>query len=223
MSSGDQYFTGEITKEIAEDISSMWKDNGIKEAYARSSEFQLNDSASYYFENVKRLAEDNYIPNDQDILRSRAKTTGIVEVSFKVENLLFRMIDVGGQRSERKKWLHCFQDVTSAVFCVSLSEYDLKLYEDDVTNRMHESLRLFREICNNKWFRETAMILFLNKVDLFEEKIKKVDLNVCFPKYTGTDTFNIFPSRPSGCHAFEVIFKPLKFFLLFELVLLVGN
>jgi len=145
----------------------------------------LNDSAAYFFEHVHRLAAPDYIPTDQDILRSRAKTTGIVEASFKIENVTFRMIDVGGQRSERKKWLHCFQDVTCTIFCVATPEYDLKLYEDDITNRMHESIRLFREICNNKWFVDTSMILFLNKDDIFQEKIKKVDLNVCFPSYNG--------------------------------------
>ena len=53
------------------------------------------------------------------------------------------------------------------LFCVALSEYDLKLYEDDTTNRMHESIKLFKEICNTKWFINTSMILFLNKRDLF--------------------------------------------------------
>ena len=95
------------------------------------------------------------------------------------------MVDVGGQRSERKKWMHCFQDVKAVIFCVALSEYDLKLYEDDMTNRMQQSLKLFKEICNNKWFTNTSMILFLNKKDLFEEKISRVDLSVCFPEYTG--------------------------------------
>jgi hypothetical protein len=70
--------------------------------------------------------------------------------------------------------------VTAVIFCVALSEYDLKLQEDDVTNRMAESLRLFHEICNSKWFTDTSMILFLNKKDIFEEKIEKVDLKVCF-------------------------------------------
>lgn len=75
--------------------------------------------------------------------------------------------------------------VTAVIFCVALSEYDLKLQEDDTTNRMHESLKLFKEICNSKWFIDTSMILFLNKKDLFAEKIQKVDLTVCFPEYNG--------------------------------------
>ncbi len=107
--------------------------------------------------------------------------------------------------------MHCFQDVTAVIFCVALSEYDLKLYEDDSTMRMDDSVKLFREVCNNKWFKgthtrccrqylgdiplilppffmcaETAMIIFLNKKDIFEEKIQKVDLSVCFPDYDGT-------------------------------------
>jgi len=85
--------------------------------------------------------------------------------------------------------MHCFPEVTAVIFCVALSEFDLKLFEDDTTNRMQESLRLFREICNSKWFLETSMILFLNKKDLFENKIKKVDLNVCFSDYKGGKNF----------------------------------
>lgn len=52
-------------------------------------------------------------------------------------------------------------------------------------NRMQESLKLFDSICNNKWFTDTSIILFLNKKDLFEEKIKKSSLTICFPEYTG--------------------------------------
>ena len=106
------------------------------------------------------------------------------------------MVDVGGQRSERKKWIHCFQDVTAVIFCVALSEYDLKLYEDETVNRMHESIKLFDEICNSRWFAETSIILFLNKSDLFREKIAKVNLNVCFPDYQGL--FNPFHRFSSG-------------------------
>ena len=52
-------------------------------------------------------------------------------------------------------------------------------------NRMEESLKLFESIVNNRWFVETSVILFLNKKDLFEEKITTSPLTICFPDYSG--------------------------------------
>ncbi|KAI0984103.1 hypothetical protein GJ496_009353 [Pomphorhynchus laevis] len=167
----------------------IWQDDGVRNCLQRSNEYQLNDSAQYFLENLNRICATNYLPNEQDILRTRVKTTGIVEVNFTFRNLNFRLFDVGGQRSERKKWIHCFEGVTAVIFCSALSEYDQMLYEDETTNRMHESLRLFDSICNNKWFAQTNMILFLNKKDLFADKITHVPLQICFPEYTGKNNY----------------------------------
>ena len=46
-------------------------------------------------------------------------------------------------------------------------------------------MKLFDSICNNKWFGDTSIILFLNKKDLFEEKILRSPLTICFPEYAG--------------------------------------
>lgn len=83
-----------------------------------------------YFEEIDRLFAADYIPNDQDILRSRFKTTGIVETTFDLGSYVCRMFDVGGQRSERKKWIHCFEDVNCLLFVVAISGYDQCLQED---------------------------------------------------------------------------------------------
>jgi guanine nucleotide-binding protein G(i) subunit alpha len=174
-----------LTEQLVKDIKDLWADTAIQKTFQRSNEFQLLDSAPYYFANVERIGQANYVPDVQDILRSRSKTTGITEIEFEYKGTKFRLVDVGGQRSERKKWIHCFQDVTAVIFCVALSEYDLKLYEDENVNRMKESLQLFGEICNSKWFQNVNIILFLNKNDLFKEKIRKVDLKVCFSEYAG--------------------------------------
>jgi len=185
-SGGDAWST-----ELGEDIQQLWKDSGIQKAYSMRDKFyQLNDSASYFFDNIDRFMNPSYIPTQADVLRARVRSTGIEEAEFKFEEILFRMVDVGGQRSERRKWIHCFDGVTAVIFCVALSEYDQTLREDDQQNRMKESLLLFDEICNSHWFRNTTFILFLNKIDLFREKIQKVDLKVCFPNYTGGLNFD---------------------------------
>lgn len=120
-----------LPRDIADAVRGLWNDPGVREAVSRSREFQLNDSAVYYFDMIDRMASPDYMPTDQDILRSRVKTTGITETTFKVGELTYRLFDVGGQRSERKKWIHCFENVTALVFLVSLSEYDQMLYEDE--------------------------------------------------------------------------------------------
>jgi len=135
--------------------------------------------------NLRRFSSPDYVPTESDILRVRVQTSGIVETQIKVENRKFRLVDVGGQRSERKKWIHCFTDVDLLLFVVSLSEYDMTLYEDHNVNRLQESLELFGSIVNSKWFAATAIMLFLNKADLFKEKIKTVDLSVALPDYKG--------------------------------------
>jgi guanine nucleotide-binding protein G(i) subunit alpha len=180
---------GELTQELALIMKKLWKDSGVQECFSRSREYQLNDSAEYYLNALDRVSQPNYVPTEQDVLRTRVKTTGIVETHFTFKDLHFKMFDVGGQRSERKKWIHCFEGVTAIIFIVAMSEYDLTLAEDQEMNRMMESMKLFDSICNNKWFTDTSIILFLNKKDLFEEKIKKSNLTICFPEFQGANTY----------------------------------
>jgi guanine nucleotide-binding protein G(i) subunit alpha len=179
----------DMTPELANAMQSLWDDKGVQKCFSRSNEFQLNDSAGYFLSSLPRISAPNYIPSQQDVLRTRVKTTGIIETKFRYKGLLFKLFDVGGQKSERSKWIHCFNGVTAIIFCVALSEYDLTLYEDEKTNRMQESLKLFDSICNNKWFIDTSIILFLNKKDLFAEKITKSPLTIAFPEYKGEQTY----------------------------------
>ncbi|KAL6074112.1 Guanine nucleotide-binding protein G(i) subunit alpha-2 [Balamuthia mandrillaris] len=175
----------DLTPELVRDIKALWDDPAIQHAFDNSSAFQLNDSTEYFYQELDRIAQPGYIPNEMDMLRVRKKTTGVIEAKFESGGINFRMVDVGGQRNERRKWIHCFEDVTAIIFVTSLSEYDLELEESHGVNRMVESLNLFADVINNQWFHDTTIILFLNKKDLFEKKITKVNLNVCFPSYNG--------------------------------------
>ncbi|GAA5803783.1 hypothetical protein HPULCUR_009268 [Helicostylum pulchrum] len=139
---------------------------------------------------MDRIGDVNYIPTDQDVLRSRVKTTGITETTFVIGELTYRMFDVGGQRSERKKWIHCFENVTAIIFLVAISEYDQVLIEDETVNRMQEALTLFDSICNSRWFIKTSIILFLNKIDIFKEKLPRHPLKESFSDFEGPDNYD---------------------------------
>jgi len=165
-----------LNPELGDIISKIWTHQSTQNVFERKSEYQLNDSADYYFNQIDIISAPGYIPSEQDVLRSRVRTTGIVQSDFKIKSMDFAMFDVGGQRNERRKWIHCFDDVNAMIFVAALSEYDQVLFEDETTNRMDEALQLFDQIVNSKWFKETSCILFLNKKDLFEMKLAKKPL-----------------------------------------------
>ncbi|KAH3911586.1 hypothetical protein HBI56_163170 [Parastagonospora nodorum] len=175
---------------VGQAITAMWRDPCIPKVLEHSSEFYLMDSAPYFFDEVERISDPNYIPIESDVLRARTKTTGIYETRFTMGQLSIHMFDVGGQRSERKKWIHCFENVTSIIFCVALSEYDQVLLEESSQNRMMESLVLFDSVVNSRWFMRTSIILFLNKVDLFKAKLARSPLGNYFPDYSGGNDVN---------------------------------
>jgi len=160
---------------IAEDIITLWKkDNAIKCAFEQQNKFQLNTCAEYFLNNTLRLAAPYFLPNDEDIVKCRGKTLGVVEMHFDVDNSSFTIVDTGGERNERKKWIHCFEGVAAVIDVVNLEEFDMTLFEDGTTNRMIESLKLFDEICNSRWFKDSHMILMLNMTDKFREKNSKI-------------------------------------------------
>jgi len=179
-----------LTPAIAADIKLIWNDPAIQATYDRRAEFQLHGSLPYIIENIDRLATPDGEVTQDDVLQCRIRTTGIIEIDFPLEQYHFRVMDVGGQRSERKKWINCFDDVTAVIFCVALSEYDEKLVEDIKVNRMEEALTLFGETANHKAFENSSIVLFLNKSDLFREKIGKVPLGKFFPEYKGGADFD---------------------------------
>jgi guanine nucleotide-binding protein subunit alpha len=149
----------------------LWADEGVQKCVLRGNEFALHDNLGYFFIDLDRLFLKEFVPTDQDVLRARLRTTGITETIFDLGSLQYRMFDVGGQRSERKKWIHCFENVNALMFLVAISGYDQCLAEDKDGNQMQEALMLWESIANSHWFKNSALILFLNKMDLFKAKI----------------------------------------------------
>ncbi|PGG97374.1 hypothetical protein AJ80_09714 [Polytolypa hystricis UAMH7299] len=173
--------------QVRDAMREMWLDSGVQKAVSRGHEFALHDNLHYYFKSLDRVFSPGWLPNNQDMLHARLRTTGITETLFELGQINFRMMDVGGQRSERKKWIHCFEGVQCLLFMVALSGYDQCLVEDQNANQMHEAMMLFEALVNGEWFKRKPVILFLNKVDLFKEKVLYSPVKRHFPDYNGQE------------------------------------
>ncbi|KAJ3601563.1 hypothetical protein NHX12_032531 [Muraenolepis orangiensis] len=185
MSCGHGMVEAKVFQHYLPSIRAIWADQGIQQAYDRRREFQLGESVKYFLDNLEKLGKSDYLPSQQDILLARKPTKGIHEYDFEIKNVPFKIVDVGGQRSERRRWFECFDSVTSILFLVSSSEYDQVLMEDRQTNRLSESLNIFETIVNNRVFGNVSIILFLNKYDLLEEKVARVSIRDYFSEFSG--------------------------------------
>jgi len=174
----------DLDNDLAKKIHDLWLDKGIQATYDRRSEYWSLDATPYYLSEVYRFASE-FDVSEEDVLMARVRTTGIVITQVPDPPYIYHVVDVGGQRSERRKWIHCFDNVNAIIFLEGLSGYNQVLFEDNTVNRMHESLQLFEDIAKNPLFRDTPIFIFLNKKDLFEEMIPKYPLTNCFPDYDG--------------------------------------
>ncbi|KAI8620855.1 guanine nucleotide binding protein, alpha subunit [Chytriomyces sp. MP71] len=174
---------------VVEAVKLIWADSGVQYCYSRRNEYHLMDCCAYLMTNIDRITQPDFMPTDADILNARVMTAAITETKFTADGLLYRVFDVGGQRSERKKWAGYFEDVNSILFLVAISGYDLMCYEDDKTNQIVESKNVFSSICNHPMFKKTNIVLFMNKIDLFKEKVTVSKISQYFPQYTGKNEF----------------------------------
>ena len=175
--------------ETANAMSQIWKDPAIQKTYLRKSEYWLLEATDYYMEHVSRFFEADFVPTEEDIVMARVMTTGIITTSISNPPLTFSVVDVGGQRNERRKWIHSFDNVSAVLFLVNLAGYDAVLFEDASQNRLEECLNLFQQTINNPIFAEIPFYIFFNKKDLFEAKIRTKSVKKCpvFEDYQGTD------------------------------------
>eukprot|EP00112_Aurelia_sp_Birch-Aquarium-sp1_P011131 Seg2347.8 transcript_id=Seg2347.8/GoldUCD/mRNA.D3Y31 product="Guanine nucleotide-binding protein alpha-2 subunit" protein_id=Seg2347.8/GoldUCD/D3Y31 len=184
----------------------VWSMPEMKELFSLyASEFESPASLAYLLDNLEDIAREDFLPTDQQILHCRMRTTGVRTLQFYFEDIPIEMIDVGGQRSERRKWIHQFDDVAVILFCVSVNEFDMPLREDTSKNAMMESLQVFKSVINSYWFKQKPIAVFLNKSDLLEEKVRQSPISDYFKDFEGdpdsySDVINFIREKYIDCN-----------------------
>ena len=132
----DETETDDEVRTRADLLREVWSNYKFRDSLGSLTLYKLPDSALYLLSHFERILADGFLPASEDIIRMRRATSGIQETLLTFGEVNFRLVDVGGQRSERKKWIHCFEDVSSIIFIASLAEYNLQLVEDQTVNRL---------------------------------------------------------------------------------------
>ncbi|KAJ3346535.1 Guanine nucleotide-binding protein G(i) subunit alpha-2 [Entophlyctis luteolus] len=178
-----------IPPDLVEDLLQVWNDPGVKYCFTRRNEYQLLECCEYVMSNLKRITQPNFIPTVEDILHTRLVTTNVTQTKVKIDNKPCIIFDVGGQKSQRKKWASFFEGVQAIIFIVSISAYDQVCLEDHSLNRMVDSLNVFKSVLSMKIFEKTGIVLFMNKMDVFKEKLTRSKISDYFPDFKGVNNF----------------------------------
>jgi len=209
----EDVLTAEFLETCVDSVTTLWKHNIVQDAYINRNKLGIiiPATADYYFNNAKRFADENYQPTIDDFLRSKRKTLGIAELIVKHNEYTICLVDVGGQRSERRKWAPVFTgEVNTVIYLAALDSYDMVLDEDGHTNRLKDSLNLFGSVTDMPIFNPPSWILFLNKWDIFEQKIKESPLHLSFPDISETDARDVNQSYKYIRNLFKARFKGNK-------------
>merc|ERR1719283_593258 len=103
----------------------------IQKTYAQRGRFALPDNMDYFMARATQIFGEEYYPNHNDVLKTRIRTSGLIESKYNIHNVMFHIVDVGGQRNERRKWIHSFENVTAVLFVSALNHYNRVLFEDE--------------------------------------------------------------------------------------------
>eukprot|EP00761_Pharyngomonas_kirbyi_P000975 gb/GECH01000976.1/.p1 GENE.gb/GECH01000976.1/~~gb/GECH01000976.1/.p1 ORF type:complete len:471 (+),score=105.61 gb/GECH01000976.1/:1-1413(+) len=183
-------------------LSDLWQDSGIQKAFQNRDKFHINDNAAYFFDNISRIGRVSYVPSVEDMVRDYLKTGKPQKDWIVFNSQVYKIIDTGGTRPERKKWVNVIKSTNSYVFVCALSDFNEVMLEDNETNRMMESLDLFEEICNSYFVDNCQIFLVFNKSDLFREKLEHFKI---------IDYFNDFPSHQENTFENGIKFFKNKF------------
>jgi len=188
------YVEGPIADDVIEKVKEIWTDETIKGLWEmRDGLANLTVvNLDYIIQNIERLCANGAEASNDDIVRCRQRTTGLSEILFPYSKHYFHIFDVGGQKTERRKWdvLSTTQKPTAILFFSSLTDFDVPLLtEEGNRTRMDESIEVWEELLNKEELQNATIILFLNKSDLFEDKIARVNMSETFSDYAGEHSF----------------------------------
>ncbi|RDX54681.1 G-protein alpha subunit [Lentinus brumalis] len=158
------------------DIVSLWASSSVQLGLSEEG-VALQEQSGFFLDQAERIADIEYEPTFDDILKARLQTIGVEEHRLVMETAAetgqqWVFYDVGGARGQRASWVPFFDDVNAIIFLCSTAGFNEVLLEDRTVNRLLDSFNLWKTVCTSKLLGSTQFILLLNKTDILEARLK---------------------------------------------------
>ncbi|KAI0777840.1 guanine nucleotide binding protein, alpha subunit [Trametes elegans] len=163
----------EIIASCAEDMRALWADGVVRETLRRRR-VRMEQAPGFFLDDIERIAARNYEPSDDDIVRARLRTLGVQEHKLVMERTGVSLVltRLSGADGDRAAWFPYFDDANAILFLAPISCFDELLQEDRRVNRLEDSFLLWKAIVQSKLLARCIIVLFLNKYDLLEKKLR---------------------------------------------------
>eukprot|EP00484_Ammonia_sp_Unknown_P022731 CAMPEP_0197028172 /NCGR_PEP_ID=MMETSP1384-20130603/7921_1 /TAXON_ID=29189 /ORGANISM="Ammonia sp." /LENGTH=646 /DNA_ID=CAMNT_0042457137 /DNA_START=39 /DNA_END=1979 /DNA_ORIENTATION=- len=127
-----------LDHKVSAAIKYLWQQECLQQVYqvVIATDMRLNRNARYFWDDLDRILDRKYLPNDTDILRVPHKPSRVTEEKYSHKHGTYNVINLGGQRSDWKKWISCFSHVDAVIFVASLDCYNMELsnYAEAIIN-----------------------------------------------------------------------------------------
>lgn len=179
-----------ITNEAAAAVRNLWVSAEFSSMYLKNFEIDFPQYAPYFAQEVQRIASDDYVPTEADIIRLNQSIGGIKELRFNWDELDVHLFNINGYIPDqfRKRWFHQFDSVTSLVYTVDVSLYDRPFYGQTTKSQLLDDFASFESWATSPKFADSAVILLLNNFTRFRDKLRYSPLETLFPDYVPSET-----------------------------------
>eukprot|EP00732_Lithocolla_globosa_P003770 Lithocolla_globosa_v1_NODE_3162_length_1744_cov_8.686797.p1 type:complete len:350 gc:universal NODE_3162_length_1744_cov_8.686797:2-1051(+) len=187
-------------------VQTLLEDQQVQSCLKQGDQYGLSTSATYFFENISRFSHLDYLPSNSDVLRVNETKHGVTEQRVDLMNEFFmHLVDISRIRGERKKWIHMFENIDLAVFCVDLVCYYKPTFYASSTSYdcLRETLTYFESTISSMWFLSTPFVVLFTKTDLLQQDLETFPFSNFWPEYTGSNDYN------SVCHYIVELFEQI--------------
>jgi guanine nucleotide-binding protein G(i) subunit alpha len=178
-----------ITPEAVKAVQVIWSCSDFSTLYVQNFEIDFPQYAPYFAQEIERIASENFIPSEADIMRLNQTLGGIRELRFGWDELNVHLFNINSYVPAhiQRRWYHQLEGATSLVYTVDVSRYDQPYYGQSAESLLLDDFANFEAWAASKRFANSSIILLLNNFSRFRQKLPFSPLETFFSDYVPSE------------------------------------